>query len=73
MSLPIKGLESRKGSLSATKIIYSLLIELGVDKNVAEKDACNIEHYLSDDSIQAFTGLKNYLTFIRKAPFCVEE
>lgn len=73
IELTEKGLRIAQRIVERNQIIYSLLIELGVDKNVAEKDACNIEHYLSDDSIQAFTGLKNYLTFIRKAPFRAEE
>ena len=66
IELTDKGFGIAQRIVERNQIIYSLLIELGVDKNVAEKDACNIEHYLSDDSIQAFTGLKNYLTFIRK-------
>ena len=73
IELTDKGLGIAQRIVERNQIIYSLLIELGVDKNVAEKDACNIEHYLSDDSIQAFTGLRNHLTFIRKAPFRAEE
>lgn len=73
VELTEKGLEIAQRIVERYQIIYSLLIELGVDTNVAEEDACNIEHYLSDDSIQAFTGLRNYLTYIRKTPFRIED
>lgn len=73
IELTEKGLKIAQRIVERNQIIYSLLIELGVDKSVAEEDAGNIEHYLSDDSIQAFTGLRNYLTYIRKAPFRAED
>ena len=39
------------------KTLTRILIQLGVDEQVAEKDACKIEHDLSDESYAAITGL----------------
>ena len=39
------------------KTLTRILIQLGVDKQVAEKDACKIEHDLSDESYAAISGL----------------
>ena len=73
IELTEKGQKTAERIMERYQIIYSFLVELGVDKYVAEEDASSFEHYLSDDSIQAFTALKSYLTFIRKAPFRAEE
>ena len=73
IELTEKGQKTAERIMERYQIIYSFLVELGVDKYVAEEDASSIEHYLSDDSIQAFTALKSYLTFIRKASFRAEE
>lgn len=73
VELTEKGLKIAQRIVERNQIIYSLLVELGVDKNVAEEDARNIEHYLSDDSIKAFTGLRNYLSYVRKAPFHADD
>ncbi|MCH3909047.1 MAG: metal-dependent transcriptional regulator [Bacilli bacterium] len=40
------------------KTLTSLLIKLGVDKDTAEKDACKVEHDLSDET---FDLLKKHL------------
>lgn len=43
----------------ATKIyerhttLEALLVKIGVDPEVAEEDACRIEHYISDETFQA--------------------
>lgn len=73
VELTEKGLKIAQRIVERNQIIYSLLVELGVDKNVAEEDARNIEHYISDDSIKAFTGLRNYLSYVRKAPFHADD
>ena len=39
------------------KTLTRILIQLGVDEQVAEKDACKIEHDLSDESYDAISGL----------------
>ena len=39
------------------KTLTRVLIQPGVDEQVAEKDACKIEHDLSDESYAAISGL----------------
>ena len=38
-------------------IVAKILVALGVDRNIAEEDACRIEHILSDES---FDAIKKY-------------
>ena len=38
--------------------LKELLLKIGIDNDTAEKEACDIEHVLSDDS---FEKLKNYI------------
>ncbi len=45
------------------KLLTSILIELGVHKDLAEEDACKIEHDLSDETWDA---IKNYYNKIKK-------
>ncbi len=40
------------------QVLTSTLIALGVSKETASEDACRIEHYISDETFQAF---KNHL------------
>lgn len=56
---------TEKGQILAERIFerHKILTEFlekyaGVSKDVAEKDACKIEHFLSEE---AFTGLKKHL------------
>lgn len=46
------------------RILTAGLIDLGVDPNQAEQDACRIEHTISDESFQK---LKNTLQNNKKA------
>ena len=52
-----------KGQLLAEKIyerhlvLTLILMELGVSKDTAANDACNLEHYMSDES---FNKIKNF-------------
>ena len=57
ITLTEKGLEIAISVYDRHRIISSLLIELGVDENIAKDDACKIEHDLSDES---FNAIKNY-------------
>ena len=41
------------------RLISSLLIQLGVDPDVAVEDACRIEHVISEESFEA---VKRYIT-----------
>lgn len=40
------------------KLLYDFLLKIGVDEETADKDACKIEHVVSDTTIKA---LKNHL------------
>jgi len=48
-----KGLEIAEMIYERHKILTSLLIELGVSEEIAEEDACKIEHDLSNESFKA--------------------
>ena len=64
-----KGEEIAKYVVERNKIIFELLTYLGVNRETAYDDACNIEHGISDESLNALIKLRDYLTFIRKTPF----
>ncbi len=48
-----KGLDIAKKIYERHVILTSILIKLGVNRDVAEEDACKIEHDLSDESWSA--------------------
>ncbi len=64
-----KGEEIASRIVEQNKIIFELLTYLGVNRETAYDDACNIEHGISDESLNALIKLRDYLTFIRKTPF----
>lgn len=64
-----KGEEIASRIVERNKIIFDLLTNLGVNRETAYDDACNIEHGISDESLNALIKLRDYLTFIRKTPF----
>ena len=41
------------------KTISKLLVQLGVDEDIALKDACRIEHVISDDTFEAIKKYEN--------------
>ena len=53
LHLTEKGLDIAKKIYERHKILTSILEKLGVDKEHAEKDACRLEHDLSDVSWEA--------------------
>lgn len=55
--------------IERNQIIFDLLTDLGVNRETAYQDACNIEHGISDETLNALIKLRDYLTFIRKTPF----
>lgn len=57
LSLTDKGLEIAEKIYERHKILSSVLMSLGVDEETALKDACKIEHDLSDVT---FDAIKNY-------------
>ncbi len=69
VELTPKGEEIAAQIMTRNQIIYGLLTDLGVNKAIAEKDACSIEHGISDESLQALIKLREYLVFIRTTPF----
>ena len=69
VELTPKGEEIAAQIMTRNQIIYGLLTDLGVNKAIAEKDACSIEHSISDESLQALIKLREYLVFIRTTPF----
>ena len=64
-----KGEEIASRIVERNKIIFELLTYLGVNRETAYDDACNIEHGISDESLNALIKLRDYLSFIRKTPF----
>lgn len=56
-----KGLEIARRIYERHQVISSLLVKLGVSKEIADEDACKIEHDLSKESFEALKGLNNKL------------
>lgn len=52
-----KGLQKAKTIYERHIVLSKYLIRLGVDKEIAEEDACRIEHVISDESFEA---IKNH-------------
>ena len=57
IDLTDKGLEIAQSIYERHEVISNMLISIGVNEEIARKDACKIEHDLSEESFQA---LKNY-------------
>ena len=53
VSLTEKGLEIAERVFYRHEILTKYLIKIGVDSDVAEKDACTIEHVISQDTFEA--------------------
>lgn len=54
ITLTDTGRKIAEGILERHEILSELLIRLGVDPEVATEDACRVEHYISDDTFEAF-------------------
>ena len=58
LSLTVEGLEQADKVLQRHLLIRSFLITvLGVDADVAETDACRIEHHISAETLQGMTNM----------------
>lgn len=68
-----KGEEIAARVVARNQIIFDLLTNLGVNRETAYNDACNIEHGISDETLTALIKLRDYLSFIRKTPFGKKE
>ena len=55
------GLDIAKRIYERHQVISSLLVKLGVDKAIADEDACKIEHDLSKESFEAIKKLNSSL------------
>jgi Mn-dependent DtxR family transcriptional regulator len=64
ITLTEMGLTVAKSVLEKHEIISSVLIKLGVNEDIAYKDACRIEHDLSDETFQKIKEF--YLNTIKK-------
>jgi len=60
-----KGLELAKAVRDRREILVKFLTTLGVSKEVAEKDACTIEHVLHPETVEQ---LRNFVKFIEESP-----
>lgn len=64
ITLTEMGLTVAKSVLEKHEIISSVLLKLGVNEDIAYKDACRIEHDLSDETFQKIKEF--YLNTIKK-------
>ena len=53
IELKEKGTEIAKKVLSRRKAVSKMFEKIGVDKEISEKDACKIEHVISDEACEA--------------------
>lgn len=53
ISLTEKGKERATTIYERHKVISKILVQIGVSEEVADEDACRIEHYISDETFQA--------------------
>lgn len=60
LSLTEAGREIAEKIYDRHTVLADLLVRLGVDQETAIKDACRIEHVISDQSFQA---IKNHVKF----------
>lgn len=64
ISLTEKGLDVAKGLSGRFETIENFLINvLGLPKEIAEADACNLEHYLNEETVRR---LKKFIEFLDK-------
>ena len=55
ISLTDKGYPIARKIYERHKTLVRFLVKLGVDENIAQKDACRIEHVLSNESFEAIS------------------
>lgn len=53
-----KGMEIAQYTYEKHQLIMELLISYGVPEEIAEDDACRIEHIISDETFEAFKKMK---------------
>ena len=57
VSLTPKGRAAAEAVLGLYSRLYDLLVQLGVEEETAAQDACHMEHTISEQSLNALTGL----------------
>jgi len=65
VALTEKGREVAKNVRERREILVRFLIMLGVPKEIAEEDACTIEHVLHPETVKQ---LKNFVRFVEECP-----
>ncbi len=65
VSLTKKGVERAKEVRAKREVLVKFLTTLGVPREIAEKDACTIEHVLHDRTLEQ---LRNFVLFIESSP-----
>ncbi|KYH37063.1 MAG: Mn-dependent transcriptional regulator [Candidatus Bathyarchaeota archaeon B24] len=63
--LTSKGEEKAKRVIERHRILKAFLQVLGVSEEVAEEDACRIEHYIHPETLER---LSKFIEFVQKAP-----
>lgn len=53
ISLTEKGLEIAERMYDRHQTITNIFLQLGVPEHIAKKDACRVEHYISDETYDA--------------------
>ena len=65
VSLTDKGVDVAKKIRERREILVKFLTMLGVPKQIAEEDACTIEHVLNPETVKQ---LKNFVKFVENSP-----
>lgn len=53
-----EGMKRAMGTLHRHKILTDLFVSLGIDPEIAETDACRIEHVLHEETFQALSKIR---------------
>lgn len=66
ITLTPKGYEIAEKIVERHTLISSFLVHLGVDKQIADDDACKIEHVISDESFSAIKAYAEKMSSLNK-------
>ena len=64
VELTEKGEKIGKSVIERNRVIFGLLTDLGVDKSIADADACKMEHGISDETLRALIELRQFLRVV---------
>ncbi|MCD6236922.1 MAG: metal-dependent transcriptional regulator [Thermoplasmata archaeon] len=71
-SLTKKGLKIAKELERRHGALRDFLVALGLDKSTADKDACNIEHVVTSDTVQLLVKFVTFLKHCDEKPFWLD-